>query len=337
MASQSPTAADRNRSRGYLEAWSELTRLLSAGHSWSGHERDVAFLNLGDGRFADVSWVSGLDAPQDGRAVASVDWDGDGDLDLWSRARSGPQLRFLRNEGQGEGATYAFRLRGTATNRDGIGARVELLVEGPARRVRWLQAGEGYLAQSSATVSFRIPETERPREVQVDWPGGETERFGLAGPGIYSLVEASGSAERLPRSIVALDEEVMVPDPGSARPGDRVVLREPLPLPPSLLAPGAEVGGEMTPRLINLWAHWCEPCVDDLYELAGGSSALREAGLDVVAWSVDAAEDRRRAVELFATVRRETGAGGFANRFITSPERETLDAILSHVLGVEGS
>ena len=52
-------------------------------------------------RFANVSAVSGIDFPEDGRALCLVDWDHDGDLDFWLSNRTAPQLRFLRNDNAG--------------------------------------------------------------------------------------------------------------------------------------------------------------------------------------------------------------------------------------------
>ena len=71
--------------------------MIETGGSWSGRERNCCFLNTGGARFADVSAVTGLDFLDDGRAVAVVDWDHDGDLDLWLGNRTAPRIRFMRN------------------------------------------------------------------------------------------------------------------------------------------------------------------------------------------------------------------------------------------------
>ena len=56
MASQSPTEGED--ASEYQDAWAAVSRLMDSGASWSGHERNCAYLNLGDGRFADVSAVA---------------------------------------------------------------------------------------------------------------------------------------------------------------------------------------------------------------------------------------------------------------------------------------
>ena len=121
MASQSVTSdsddeSGEARSESYVLGWAEIGRAIEQGESWSGRERNVAYLNTGDGRFADVSNISGLDHLEDGRAVAEVDWDHDGDLDLWFRNRSGPALRLMLNQMAPE-HFVALQLEGRESNR----------------------------------------------------------------------------------------------------------------------------------------------------------------------------------------------------------------------------
>jgi len=84
-------------------ASAELFRKIRSGTSWSGNERNTCFLSSGPkvasgGGFIDISGSSGFDFPDDGRGMTPVDWDGDGDLDILTSNRNGPQVRFLLNE-----------------------------------------------------------------------------------------------------------------------------------------------------------------------------------------------------------------------------------------------
>ena len=135
----------------------ELLKFIRQGRSFSGHEPHCVFLNTHTPRFADISASSGLNLDDDGRAVGQVDWDQDGDLDVWIVNRNGPQLRFMRNALPSDHHFVALRLRGTTCNRDAIGARVEIIgAEGDSlRRVRSLRAGDGYLAQSEQMAALR--------------------------------------------------------------------------------------------------------------------------------------------------------------------------------------
>ena len=121
--------------------------MIARGHSFSGQERNCVFLNIGSKQFADASAVALLDFPDDGRAIALTDWDHDGDLDVWLANRNAPQVRMMRNDlGQGNPAV-AIQLRGVGSNRDGIGARVQVeLREGEQVRqlVETVRAGKWF-------------------------------------------------------------------------------------------------------------------------------------------------------------------------------------------------
>ncbi len=64
--------------------------LLATGFSFSGYERDQLMLNLGEGKFLDISGVSGMDSITDGRGAVFADFDNDGDLDVSSVPRRVP-------------------------------------------------------------------------------------------------------------------------------------------------------------------------------------------------------------------------------------------------------
>ena len=82
--SQSPVDRDAEEQlSAYSDGWRQMTRKIENGGSWSGRERHCCFLNTGTSGFADVSAITGLDFPDDGRAVAVTDWDHDGDLDVY--------------------------------------------------------------------------------------------------------------------------------------------------------------------------------------------------------------------------------------------------------------
>ena len=140
----------------YLQAWDAIGKLLDAGRSWSGRERNVSFLNTADGRFASFSGLAGLDQDNDSRGVAVVDWDRDGALDLWVSNRDGSRVRFLRNTFAAENEFVSLSLEGKTVNRDAIGARVELLFGGDKRRSlsRTLRAGGGLSHPDIKVASF---------------------------------------------------------------------------------------------------------------------------------------------------------------------------------------
>jgi len=323
VASHSPTGGGPAETTDYLQGWAALTGMMTEGRSWSGRERHNCYVNLGQGRFADASYVSGLDFLDDGRALAVTDWDRDGDLDLWLRSRSGPQLRLMRNDQPRGDHFLALKLVGVASsNRDAICARVELRA-GDATLVRVVVAGDGYLAQSSKWLHFGLGQAESVDRVTIRWPAGDVETVRIpAVDARYRLVEGTGKVE--PIAARGIELAAVAATSVAPAPPVRVLLRTPLPLPPSLAEP--LYGGSAPARatLINLWAHWCEPCIEELRGFAERDDELRGAGLDVVPFSIDEPVDHARATELLGDA--------LVSRFADEGLRETLDAILRHVL-----
>ncbi|MCH7726220.1 MAG: ASPIC/UnbV domain-containing protein, partial [Planctomycetes bacterium] len=220
--SQSPTdTADAEQMRRYLAGWTALRRLIDEGKSISGRERHCCFLNVGNSRFANVSAVTGLDFIDDGRAVGLVDWDHDGDVDIWITNRTSPAVRFLRNDFNTGNHFVSLRLVGRDCNRDAIGARVELYTGSDKRpsAVKTLRAGNGFLAQSSKWLIFGLRKVEQIDRVVVHWPGGKAETFrGLDVDARFQLVQGSGQPVREPtrKRVEWVSSEPPTPPTGSA-------------------------------------------------------------------------------------------------------------------------
>lgn len=339
MASQSPSsaAALANGPSGtapYIEGWAALTKLMDQGTSWSGHERNCAFLNLGGLRFVDVSAISGLDFEDDGRSSITTDLDGDGDLDVVLKNRTGPQLRLLRNE-LGTGRALLVRLTERGGNRDAIGARVELRA-GSRRLVRHVTAGDGYLGQGSRWLHFGLPGLAKVDHLEVRWPDGETEQFAPPdGPGRYVAVRGSGRLESRACAVrrPPADGAPLPPLPA----GDAVVLREPLPLPPTLAKVAWRGSKPERPVLLACWAQWCEPCAREIADWAMGHAALKEAGLDVVLLGLDAPVDHAKAALRFQElIASQVGAADvLRQRPASEAVQKALAALLATMLGHE--
>ncbi len=158
-------------SHEYEQGWNAINELIRSDGTWSGYERNVFYTNNGDGTFSDVSAVVGLDFVQDGRAFALADFDHDGRLEIFLKNRNAPQLRILSNVVDDLPPSISFRLQGTKSNRDAIGASVTIETSA-GRQVRMLQAGSGFLSQHSKDVFFGLGKTSGPVHASIRWPSG---------------------------------------------------------------------------------------------------------------------------------------------------------------------
>ena len=278
-----------------------MSRLIREGRSWSGNERHCAFLNCGGGPFANISSASGLDFLDDGRGLAVVDWDHDGDLDLWLRNRTGPRLRLMRNETSATSTHHrfvAFKLHGRTCNRDAIGARVEVHLKDKSNGslIQTLYAGDGFMSQSSKWLHFGLGVDPQIESVTVHWPGRDTEVFHGIEPGHrYLLEQSSGRAVAWYRPQPDTGGLKLFPSQQvQLKPSDstRVFLSNRFPLP---ILPYTEFNGltphvvdpKSGPLLINIWASWCAPCQAELQEWTLRQGELRRAGVNVLALTVD--------------------------------------------------
>jgi tetratricopeptide (TPR) repeat protein len=185
------------------------------------------------GRYYDFSGVSGLDCADDSRAFAVTDIDGDGNLDLLLKSRLGPQVRVFHNQcGMGR-KSLVIHLRGVKSNRDAIGARIE--VDG---KVKFVQAGSGYLSQHSKQLHFGLGDALAAATVRVWWPSGLRQEFrDLPGGFVYRIEEGSGRTASTPFRARPEIAESAIPTENQARFADTWLL-EPVPLPESFSGPG---------------------------------------------------------------------------------------------------
>lgn len=149
--------------------------------------RPQVFRNRRDGSFADVSDLAGeyFRGEWLGRGVAAGDLDGDGRVDLAVSHQLAPSV-LLRNETETGSASLILRLAGTASNRNGIGARLELRESGVVT-AREIIGGGSYLSASALEAHFGLRGKDRAA-VRLRWPSGETQEFDAAA-GEWLVVE----------------------------------------------------------------------------------------------------------------------------------------------------
>ncbi|MGA2813718.1 MAG: FG-GAP-like repeat-containing protein [Candidatus Acidiferrum sp.] len=155
----------------YELGWNAINELIRSDGTWSGFERNICYLNNGDGTFFDVSGVLGLDFIEDSRTFALADFDHDGRIEVVLKNRSAPQVRLLKNIQPELPPAIAFRLQGKNSSRDAIGASVTLEA-GSRRQTLFVQAGSGFLAQHSKELFFGLGAQQQPVKATICWPSG---------------------------------------------------------------------------------------------------------------------------------------------------------------------
>ena len=136
-------------------------------------------------RFSDTTATAGIDqqTPRVARGVAFADLDNDGFVDIVVANNGDPPL-ILRNSGSG-GHFLNFKLIGTRSNRDGMGARIHL-VAGGISQIREIAGGGSYLSQSDLRANFGLGSESTAKLVEITWPSGRKQSFrDVAGDNFY--------------------------------------------------------------------------------------------------------------------------------------------------------
>jgi hypothetical protein len=184
--------ADLLMRRNLAESPAEKARIEAASPRMP--EQHLAFRNMGDLRFEDVSAAWGLDQRGISFGAAFGDLDGDGNLDLVYTNYEGG-VTFLRND-EDRGHRAVVALRGTRSNRQGVGATVRLETDSGAQ-VRTLVLARGVVSSSEPILHFGLGGDAVIRRMTVSWPSGHVQVFaGLAADRRFTVTEPSGPAAR---------------------------------------------------------------------------------------------------------------------------------------------
>jgi hypothetical protein len=135
--------------------------------------------------------------PRVGRGLAYGDFDRDGDVDLLMTTNNGPAVLF-RTDQQGGNRSVRFRLIGTRSNRDAIGAGVRI-EHGGTSQIRMVKSGSSYLSQSELPVTFGVGRRDRIDRLVITWPSGAVQEFrGLATGKAWEITEGRVPQESRP-------------------------------------------------------------------------------------------------------------------------------------------
>ena len=140
--------------------------------STSYNQRNILMMNTGKGKFVNVSdkCGDGLTVKLSSRGAAFDDLDNDGDIDVVIlNSRREPTI--LRNDSAKGNHWIQIRLRGTKTNRDGVGARVKV-VAGNLTQIDEVHSGRGYQSHYGTRLHFGLGKRDRIDRIEVRWIGG---------------------------------------------------------------------------------------------------------------------------------------------------------------------
>lgn len=154
------------------------------------------FWNRGKAGFIDVAAKVGAEfaQPKVGRGAAFGDFDNDGDLDVLITTNHGPAYLY-RNDQTAGNRGIRFRLIGTKSNRDAIGALVRIYYGGVIAS-RMVKSGSSYLSQSELPVTFGLGKRDRIDRAVISWPSGRTDEFKNLSAGRYECTEGSGVVKK---------------------------------------------------------------------------------------------------------------------------------------------
>ena len=160
---------------------SDLDLFVANGHIYdnahrvfpgSSYEQPKLLFENSQGRFAEVAARHGeaLVLPQVSRGTCFGDYDNDGDLDVLV-TNSGASPMLLRNDGGNRNNWISLRLIGTASNPNGIGARVRLTLDNLVLESQ-VSGGGSYYSASDYRLHFGLEDRDVIRRLEVFWPSG---------------------------------------------------------------------------------------------------------------------------------------------------------------------
>ena len=179
----------------------DLDKAANITHSFSGSERNRLFLNNQAEQFVDVSGISGVDSPADGRVFVTLDYDRDGWQDIAVINSNRPLLQIFHNEipasvgnnssdsdakhRESTAPVIAIRLVGGNTSdqpsrefsaRDAYGTKV-VVEAGELHLFREHRCGDGLAAQNSATMLIGMGENAVAKNIEIRWSSGKSQKI----------------------------------------------------------------------------------------------------------------------------------------------------------------
>ncbi len=159
--------------------------------------RNLVLHNNGKGQFDDVSarCGDGLLPAYVSRGVVLDDLDNDGDIDVAVvNSRERPTvLRNLMVEQRPDSHWLQIQLRGLPTNRDGVGAHVEIVAD-DLRIIDEVHSGRGYQSHWGSLLHFGLGAKQHVDQITVRWIGGAVSSYGAMAANRRVVLYEGGNA-----------------------------------------------------------------------------------------------------------------------------------------------
>ena len=154
--------------------------------------RNEVLMNTGNGKFVNITdkCGDGLQVKLSSRGMGLDDLDNDGDIDVVIlNSRREPTI--LRNDSKSKNHWLQIRLRGTKTNRDGVGARVKVFTQDLVQ-IDEVHSGRAYQSHFGTRLHFGLGAHKKTGRIEVHWIGGKVDVFeNVAADQLLTLVEGT--------------------------------------------------------------------------------------------------------------------------------------------------